>query len=99
MVFSPVITNRQRAVALNLALIRRIAESARGDCVLAVKSGREPLARLREVEATIVSDRSIARVHGQFFNDPTPTDVITFQHGEILLGGRHHCGECGAVRS
>jgi probable rRNA maturation factor len=33
-----------------------------------------------------VSDARIAQVHGQFFDDPTPTDVITFQHGEILIG-------------
>jgi probable rRNA maturation factor len=43
-----------------------------------------PLAELTEVELTIVRDAEIAEVHGQFLADPTPTDVITFQHGEIL---------------
>jgi probable rRNA maturation factor len=33
-----------------------------------------------------VSDRVIAKVHWRFFNDPAPTDVITFQDGEILIG-------------
>jgi probable rRNA maturation factor len=27
----------------------------------------------------------MARVHGDFFDDPTPTDVITFPHGEVLI--------------
>lgn len=40
---------------------------------------------LEEVEISLVSDESIAKVHGEFLADPTPTDVITFQHGEILI--------------
>ena len=27
----------------------------------------------------------LARAHADFLGDPTPTDVITFQHGEILI--------------
>ncbi len=84
--FAVTITNRQRAVKLDLAFIRKMAEAAKAWCGEAVKSGNEPLARLEEVEVTIVSDRRIAEVHGEFFDDPTPTDVITFQHGEILIG-------------
>jgi probable rRNA maturation factor len=86
MAFSLSITNRQRAVALDLAWIRHVAEAAKGDCLAALKSRGKPLAKLSAVEATIVSDKTIARVHGEFFEDPTPTDVITFQHGEIILG-------------
>ena len=37
------------------------------------------------VEVSLVSDAVIAEVHGQFMDDPTATDVITFQHGEILV--------------
>ena len=69
-----------------MGYIRRVAEAAKPLCREAVKSKREPLAQLEKVEVTIVSDRTIARVHGDFFDDPTPTDVITFQHGEILIG-------------
>ena len=29
--------------------------------------------------------RDIARVHGDYLNDPTPTDAITFPYGEILV--------------
>ncbi len=50
-----------------------------------VKNDDAPLLHLTEVEATIVSDAAIALVHADFLDDPTPTDVITFHHGEIIV--------------
>ena len=47
--------------------------------------GTQNLPALGEVEISIVSDEIIGQVHDEFFNDPDPTDVITFQHGEILV--------------
>ncbi len=67
------------------SLTRRAGEviaaclEARGD---AVPAG---LADLDEVEVSLLDDAAIARVHDEFMDDPTPTDVITFQHGEILI--------------
>ena len=43
------------------------------------------LPSLEMVEISLVTDVAIAEVHGQFMDDPTATDVITFQHGEILI--------------
>ncbi len=43
------------------------------------------LSELREVEISLVDDATIARVHAEFLRDPTPTDVITFPYGEILV--------------
>lgn len=43
------------------------------------------LSTLERVEVSVVDDASIARVHGDFLHDPTPTDVITFPYGEILV--------------
>lgn len=40
---------------------------------------------LEEVEISLISDEEIARVHSEFMDDPTATDVITFHHGEILV--------------
>ncbi|HEY8965955.1 MAG TPA: rRNA maturation RNase YbeY [Candidatus Methylacidiphilales bacterium] len=37
------------------------------------------------VEISLVTAAEIARVHGEFMDDPTPTDVITFDHGDILV--------------
>lgn len=43
------------------------------------------LSELGEVEISLLDDEAIASVHGDFLDDPTPTDVITFHHGEILV--------------
>ncbi len=43
------------------------------------------LSGLELVEISVVDDPTIARVHADFLNDPTPTDAITFPYGEILV--------------
>ena len=48
-----------------------------------------PDAPLREqecVEVALVDDETSARVHEQFMGIPGETDVITFHHGEIVIG-------------
>ncbi|MDF1740217.1 MAG: rRNA maturation RNase YbeY [Verrucomicrobiales bacterium] len=56
------------------------------DHCLAAKGTEVPvLGDLEEIEISLVDDEAIADVHGQFLDDPTPTDVITFPHGEILV--------------
>lgn len=54
-------------------------------CLAAARETESPLSQLEEVEFILVSDRTITKVHGEFLSDPTPTDVITFHHGEILI--------------
>lgn len=44
------------------------------------------IAHLERVEITLLDDDEMARVHGEFLNDATTTDVITFEHGELLIG-------------
>lgn len=51
----------------------------------AIVSSDAPLAQLELVEISLVSDDAITQVHADFLDDPTPTDVITFHHGEILI--------------
>jgi len=80
------ISNRQRGVSFDRPFIARMAQAAHPLCLAACHADTVPLARLTVIEATILSDGKIARVHREFFDDPSPTDVITFQHGEILLG-------------
>ncbi len=41
---------------------------------------------LEFLEVSLVPDAEIARIHGEFLGDPAPTDVITFGHGEIIVG-------------
>ncbi len=40
---------------------------------------------LTGIDIILVDRATIARVHGQFMDDPTETDVITFPYGEILV--------------
>lgn len=54
-------------------------------CLAAPGEGECVLPDLEEIEFNLVSDETIARVHAEFMDDPTPTDVITFQHGEIFV--------------
>jgi probable rRNA maturation factor len=43
------------------------------------------LSQLDEVSVALMSDRRIAELHHRFLNQTGPTDVITFQHGEIFV--------------
>jgi probable rRNA maturation factor len=38
-----------------------------------------------EILVVLVSDRKICAIHQQFMGIADPTDVITFQHGEIVI--------------
>lgn len=70
---------------LDLDRLEQWANLAMPAC-LAEPGGEESvLAGCGEIEVSLVSDEAIARVHGEFMDDPTPTDVITFHHGEILV--------------
>jgi probable rRNA maturation factor len=77
--------NRQTLHRPDLPWLRRIIKAALPACQEALVNAEAPLAKLDLVEITIVSDTDIGLVHGEFMNDPTPTDVITFHHGEILV--------------
>jgi len=44
------------------------------------------ISELDVLEVTLLDDDEMARIHGEFLNDATPTDVITFEHGELLVG-------------
>jgi probable rRNA maturation factor len=77
--------NRQRRHRVPLPWLKKILRLALPPCLAHAKSAEAPLTQLEEIELSIVSDAEIARVHGEFLDDPTPTDVITFHHGEILV--------------
>ena len=47
--------------------------------------GSSFLDQLTEVEISLVSDAEIARIHDEFMDQPDETDVITFQHGELIV--------------
>ena len=77
--------NRQRKVPVALAWLRRFAPVALAHCLPHPAQEQTPLPHLEEVEVTLVSDATIARVHLDFMDIPGATDVITFDHGEIII--------------
>jgi probable rRNA maturation factor len=80
--------NRQRTVPVRLPWLQRFAETALPLCARHSADGRFALRTLHEVEVAIVSDRVIAGVHERFMAIAGPTDVITFEHGEIVISAQ-----------
>ncbi|MEI8235197.1 MAG: rRNA maturation RNase YbeY [Verrucomicrobiota bacterium] len=77
--------NRQRKVRFALPWLRRLAAEALAAALPHRARPDAPLPRLPEVEVTFVSDAAIARVHRDFMGIPGATDVITFDHGEVII--------------
>jgi len=80
-----VVLNRQRAVRVELEPLRAFAARALIECLKLQQRKLGSLADLPEVSVVLVSDKRIAGIHGRFMDDPTATDVITFDHGEIVI--------------
>lgn len=70
---------------VDIKWLTALGERALPLCLATPGTHENVLANLDEIEVSVVSDSEIAVVHGQFLQDPTPTDVITFHHGEILI--------------
>ena len=79
------LSDQQEGVALDLERLSDVATRAVPLCLAEVCREDAALPGLRCVEVNLVSDGQIAAVHGEFLDDPTATDVITFDHGEILV--------------
>ena len=77
--------NRQRKFHLNLPGLRQWATRALTECLNHAATTHTLLLQLEEIEVSFVSDAVIAAVHRRFMQLEGPTDVITFEHGEILI--------------
>jgi probable rRNA maturation factor len=80
------VRNLQRKVPVDVVDLEMFARNAAELCLRLPHRKKTDLAQLREISVLIVSDRKIASLHRQFMNESGPTDVITFQHGEIFVG-------------
>jgi probable rRNA maturation factor len=79
------IRNLQRTVAVNVRDLEEFAANAVRVCLQIDKSKPTDLTKLREVFVLLISDRRMASLHRQFLHGVGPTDVMTFQHGEIFI--------------
>jgi probable rRNA maturation factor len=80
-----IVLNRQRKIPVRLTALRDFAECALRECLKLRSPKRHVLTTLNEVSVVLVSDRRMAELHRRFLEEPGPTDVITFQHGEIFV--------------
>jgi probable rRNA maturation factor len=79
------VRNLQRKVPVDVADLAEFAGKAVERCLRLSHKKKTDLVQLREISVLIVSDRRMAALHRQFMNELGPTDVITFQHGEIFI--------------
>jgi len=78
------VRNVQRSVLVSTRKLQRFAGIA---CKLVWQARRTKceITSLNHIDVVIVSDRRIAALHNKFCGIPVATDVLTFQHGEIVI--------------
>jgi probable rRNA maturation factor len=84
-----IIGNHQRAIEVPenwLTALEDIANEAVALALAHATAEDSPLSLLATLEVALVDDETSDRVHRDFMNIEGPTDVITFHHGEIVIG-------------
>ena len=76
--------DRQRKIQADRAALEQFALRALRLCLRQRARGRG-LAALEEIDVLLISDRRMSELHRKFMGISGPTDVITFQHGEIFI--------------
>jgi probable rRNA maturation factor len=76
------VQNRQRKIAANAVVLEEFARRVLPLCAQEQGNG---LTNLDEIDVLLISDRKISELHRRFMQISGPTDVITFQHGEIFI--------------
>jgi probable rRNA maturation factor len=79
------VRNRQRKIPVNVAALQKFALKVVPRCLRLRSWKRTDLTKLRNVSVWLISDRRMSRLHRQFLGQKGPTDVLTFQHGEIFI--------------
>ena len=79
------VRNLQRKIRVNVGELETFAAAAVQRCLRLRKQKRTDLRNLREVFIWLISDRRMTLLHRQFLGKTEPTDVLTFQHGEIFI--------------
>jgi probable rRNA maturation factor len=79
------VRNLQRKIRVDVVDLRKFGQRALKLCLDVPRQEQTDLQKLQEVLVLIVSDQRIAFLHRQFMHEAGPTDVLTFQHGEIFI--------------
>lgn len=84
-----IIGNHQELTEIPESWLTALEETAPRAVELAIANaanGDSPLHHLATLEVALVDDETSDRVHRDFMDIEGPTDVITFHHGEIVIG-------------
>lgn len=79
------VRNLQRKISVNVDELEIFASGAVQRCLQLRKGKRTDLRESREIFVWLISDRRMALLHWKFLGLSGPTDVLTFQHGEIFI--------------
>jgi probable rRNA maturation factor len=80
-----VLRNLQRKISVNVAELEEFTGNAMQHSLQLHPRKRTDLRKLNEIFIWLVSDRRMALLHRKFLGQSGPTDVLTFQHGEIFI--------------
>ena len=79
------VDNLQRKISINVAQLEKFAGNAVQHSLQLHPRERTDFRKLREIFIWLISDRRMALLHRKFLGQSGPTDVLTFQHGEIFI--------------
>jgi probable rRNA maturation factor len=79
------VRNLQRKTSVNVAELEKFARDAVQYSLQLQKRKRTELRKLTEVFVWLISDQRMALLHRKFLGQSGPTDVMSFQHGEIFI--------------
>ena len=79
------VRNLQRTISVNAAGLEKFAAKAVRHCLQVRKRKQTDLSKLPRIFVWLISDRRMSQLHRQFLGETGPTDVLTFQHGEIFI--------------
>ena len=79
------VRNAQRKVRVDRGALQKFAVRAWEICRALPACAGSAGIKLEEISVVLVSDQRMAALHLQFMNIAGPTDVLTFQHGEIVI--------------
>jgi probable rRNA maturation factor len=81
------VRNRQRTTPLSTGSLHAFAKIALS-LTWPRRADRSDINSVSSVLVSIVSDKQLAQLHQRFCGIAGPTDVLTFQHGEIVISAQ-----------
>ncbi len=79
------VRNLQRKISVKVAELEEFTGNAMQHSLKLHPRQRTDLRKLSEIFIWLISDRRMALLHRKFLGQLRPTDVLTFQHGEIFI--------------